>query len=395
MAGFARLQEEVIGTGLCMFCGSCVGVCPSKCLTTNYELEEPESVKACPPQCQICYEVCPGKDIPMPEMHRMLFGREPNAEEEVLGISRYFVRAWSTDPWIRGRAASGGLCTALTIYALEKGIIDAAILTGADPKKPWLAPPVIATNRMEVIACQYTKNVRAPTNAVLTEALDRGYKKLGIVGMPSHIHAIRKMQLEGKLTKLIDSIKFVIGVFAAGGSASSRIEHEHLIEEVLGVPLNEVSEVILHGHAYPGLYAVLTKDGRILAVRDGTRHLHWRGYGNDRVGYDGWCELADVLGAGYFGVDARRGVSGMSLGIVRTEFGEKLMKDAEAAGYIKTELVKKENIFKVTNARADIKLRARERILELQKFGHAVPDYHIPAEVFKRDAKLDPSLTLR
>lgn len=392
MPGFAKLQEEVINTGLCVNCGTCIGVCPSKCLIANYQTEVPQSVKECPPHCQICYEVCPAKDIPIPEMERLVFGRNHTAEEEARGIDRGYYKAWATDQFVRGRGASGGFCTALMIYALEKDIIDAAILCGVSEKEPWIGVPKIATTRNEVIACQETKNYRAPTYAVLSEALEKGYKRLGVIGLPYHAWAYRKMQMGGKLTRLLQSIKFMVGLFqgTAGGGGATRAMHEHLIEEVLRVPLDEVAEVTLHGHRYPGLYAVTTKDGRTVAVRDGTRHTHWRGFPEegDRVGYDGTAELADLSTGGYMGPEARRGVSGWNIVIVRTDIGEKLLKDAEAAGYIGTEPMDKNKLAGTMNVPGNRKWEARYTIIERRKFGHPMPDYHLPEELLQHPKRI-------
>ena len=69
MTGFERLNKEVVSVGLCSFCGTCAGVCPDKCLVMDYGTEEPQLVKKCPPDCNLCWEVCPGKDIPINLLH--------------------------------------------------------------------------------------------------------------------------------------------------------------------------------------------------------------------------------------------------------------------------------------------------------------------------------------
>ena len=86
MPGFAKLQKEVIGVGLCADCGACVGVCPSKCIVMNLDTEEPEQIKECPARCMLCSEICPGTDIPMLDLDRVTFGRERvlGGEEELL-----------------------------------------------------------------------------------------------------------------------------------------------------------------------------------------------------------------------------------------------------------------------------------------------------------------------
>lgn len=102
MTGFDKLNREIVSIGLCTDCGTCVGVCPNKCLEMDYELEEPQRVKRCLPGCNLCWEVCPGRDVPMLAFERMLFGRERGADEMLLGIGETFVKCHAVDPLVSG-----------------------------------------------------------------------------------------------------------------------------------------------------------------------------------------------------------------------------------------------------------------------------------------------------
>ena len=266
-------------------------------------------------------------------------------------------------------------------WLLEKGVIDAAIVTGVSKESPWIAVPQIATNRREVIASAHTKVTLCPTNSVLNEALDRGYKRLGVVGLPCHVHGIRKMQLYGKQTKLIKSITFVIGMLC-GMTRHVRMP-EHVIEEALELSMDDVAEVVLHGHQYPGLYAVTTKDGRIYALNDFARRLHTDAFIPDRcsVCFEWSAEQADISAGGYVGREAMRGLSGLSAAIVRTDIGEKLMRDAEEANYIHNEPVER---YKFFGTGFELKKHAAPyHILERRRFGQPVPDYHVPMDYAK------------
>ena len=122
MIGFDRLNKEVVSIGLCADCGTCVGVCPNTCLVMDYRAEEPQLVKECLPDCKLCWEVCPGKDVPMLSFDRMLFGRERGTDEMLLGIVETFVKCHAADPVVRANGGGGGVISALLIYALENAI---------------------------------------------------------------------------------------------------------------------------------------------------------------------------------------------------------------------------------------------------------------------------------
>ncbi len=74
------------------------------------------------------------------------------------------------DAKITGVAQDGGVVTALLCYALDKGIIDGALLAGKSDI-PWMPKPVIATTKEEIIACAGTKYTINPVVSVLKDAV--------------------------------------------------------------------------------------------------------------------------------------------------------------------------------------------------------------------------------
>ena len=154
-----------------------------------------------------------GKDIPLPELERMLFYRERNSEEELLGIGRRYIKGFASNPVIKQAGASGGCATALLTYALEAGIIDGAICVGMSPAQPWRAVPRLATTSSEILDCAQSKYVVVPVNSLLNEAEQQGIQKLGMVGLPCQVHGLRKMQMYARPSNMLHRMKFVIGLF--------------------------------------------------------------------------------------------------------------------------------------------------------------------------------------
>ncbi len=378
MTGFARLEKEVIRVGLCTDCGNCAGICPSKCLAMNYEIELPEQIGKCPANCDLCYESCPGKDIPMPDLDRMVFGRGRNADEELLGICQGFVKCHGVDPVVRDSGASGGFISALLIHALESGVIEGAIVVGMSDEQPWRAVPRIATIRQEVIATAQTKENLVPVNSILAQALDSGFKKLGIVGLPCHVHAIRKMQLHDRPKEILDAIKFVIGLVC--GTNYSYRGNAHLVEEECKVPLEQVAKLEFRGGKYPGDFRVTTKDGKTVTFPSPLRRAQLRAFQSDRCSmcYDYANDLADVSVGDYFSLEMVKGAPGLSAAILRTEVGKKLVADAERAGYVHTEPIERDNFFRGLFEQK--KHGGAFHILKRREYGWETPDYHLPLE---------------
>ena len=144
--------------------------------------------------CGLCYELCPGQDVPLPALDQMVFGRERQPERELLGIYRRCVAAHAVAPDIRAAGAAGGVVTALLVYALEQGSIEGALVGQMDPKEPWHTVPVLATTSEEVIASAQSKYQVVATNAALSRLLEGGHKMIGHVGLGCHTEALRKLQ---------------------------------------------------------------------------------------------------------------------------------------------------------------------------------------------------------
>lgn len=83
--GFKELKNLVIERGLCHACGTCIGACLQQCLTFSYgEDDEAMVVEQTPcASCGVCIKVCPGADIPMPDLERFLFDRSRMRDKDL------------------------------------------------------------------------------------------------------------------------------------------------------------------------------------------------------------------------------------------------------------------------------------------------------------------------
>lgn len=333
---FRDLHRDVISQGLCTGCGSCVGICPTKGTAIIHIDHEPEpALEGLCNHCSLCYEICPGKHIPFPVLEKLVFGREKEPEKEPLGIYRTCLAGHAADEPVRRYGASGGVASALLIYALEQGLIDLALVGEMNPEIPWRTKPLAASSREEVLRAANTKKQVVATNTLIEEALKKG-TKIGHVGVGCQVHSLRKLQLKYPAHKMSKALSFTLGLFCHDNYYT--FATELLILERTGIEsLEEVAK--LEYRVGRTNFRVTSKDGQeyMLIGEAGSFIMLFRR--NRCTMCLDWCnELADISLGDYWGpaIDGKDMKQGWSSIIVRTEDGENLIRDAENKGYLVT-----------------------------------------------------------
>jgi coenzyme F420 hydrogenase subunit beta len=209
---FGSLTAEVVRTGLCMYCGTCIASCPVNIL--HYTEDEKPTIKGICVLCELCYYSCPRVELPFNEYEEKIFGRtrEPG---ETLGIVRRAYLARSRDSEILKVAQDGGVVSAVLIYALERGLIDVAAVTASDPGNPLKPIPILASSREEILSAAGSKYSPSGSVGLLGDA-DLGYPnaKVGFVGLPCQIQGIRRLVFSPKGNrKRGERVSLAIGLF--------------------------------------------------------------------------------------------------------------------------------------------------------------------------------------
>lgn len=238
-----------INSELCTFCGTCIGICPNNALVPNNErvLLQGECNS-----CGLCYEVCPGKKVNFLTLNEHIFN-ESNPDT-YFGHYQFMYAAHSKDSEIRSNASSGGVVTSLLCFLLDAGHINAAVIVGNNPEKPWDYSIQVARTREEIIKASQSKYTLVPLNAILKE-IDKAEGNFAFVGLPCHIHGIRRSQ--AMHLKAVSKIKYCIGLYC--GFNMHKEATDDLIRK-LGIKKEEICSLQYRGGGHPGGFLVETQD---------------------------------------------------------------------------------------------------------------------------------------
>lgn len=157
----------------------------------------PQVNEACN-DCSICLKCCPGHSVNFEKLNMEIFGKQ--SDNKLIGnFSRCYV-GHANDDYVRQQAASGGLASELLIFALEKGMIDGALVVGMSKDQPLIPEPFIARTKEEVISASKSKYCPVQIGAGLRYIL-RNDGRFAVVGLPCHIHGIRKAETVFRVLK--------------------------------------------------------------------------------------------------------------------------------------------------------------------------------------------------
>ena len=240
-----------------------------------------------------------------------------------LGKYKVCVSARSTDKEIMGKAQDGGIVTQLFAFALEKGIIDGAIVAGPGAR-PWQPRPFIATTREELLSARGTKYNISPQVSWLKEATRSfGMDKVGIVGTPCQMQAVRKAQLYPVgMRDVPDKVALAIGIFCMENFPYKSIQM--IVEDHAGTKLQATKKMEIG----KGKFTVITERGASVALPLKITHKYEQP--GCHVCLDYVANLGDISTGSVGSPD------GWSTVFIRTKKGEETWNKAIAAGCFET-----------------------------------------------------------
>jgi len=325
--------ERIVSTRLCTGCGTCAAACPNEALSmkkTSNGVYIPEIDHMKCKGCNLCVKVCPGHFVDFEKLNELIFKKVPN--NLLLGNFEKLYIGHSTNHSLRWNASSGGLVSALLLFALEEGIIDGALVTKMNETKPLKPEPIIARTAEEVVIASKSKYCPVPANIALKEILEKE-GKYAVVGLPCHIHGIRKLEMLN--SKLRRRVVLHLGIFCSHTVNSQGTE---FLLQKLGIEKKDVIEINYRGEGWPGEMSVTLKNGNKKYI---SSQKIWSAiFGSFFIPArcltccDLTNELSDISLGDAWLPELKKDKTGTSVIITRTETGERILQNAKAKGKI-------------------------------------------------------------
>lgn len=241
---------SIVDDGLCLSCGTCVAICPKEAIVLELEWDSgmynPNVDISLCNRCGLCLELCPGGSVDLIQMTRDIFGEDP--VNPLIGNYIDCHIGHSNDPDLRYNASSGGVVTAVLIQALDMGLINGAVLTRMNKDRPLEPEPFIARTKQEILEAMGSKYCPVPLNLIIRDLLKaEKHEKFAIVGLPCHIHALRK--LESRNRALAEKIVIHIGIICS--KCPSFLATRYLLNRY-NIEPKAVKKISYRGRGYPG-----------------------------------------------------------------------------------------------------------------------------------------------
>ncbi len=298
---FGRLMREVVSSGVCTHCGACVATCDF--LIWDKSSKKPKLVGKCT-GCGVCYAQCPRTII---------------APQDLVGKYQAAYTGKSLVPGIKGQ--DGGVVTALLLYALEKKLIDCAVVTAKSETEAWKPEAKIVTTREELLKTAGSIYSHSQTLIGLLDAIKQGNRSIGFVGTPCNIDAVYKMWKApfGLVRMFMRANILAIGLFCMDSFSHDGLK---IFLESNNIDIADIEKMTIA----KGKMQFIQKNGTILEAR--VHDLDRYRSSSCQFCTDLTSENADIS------VGSVGSPEGYSTVLARTGIGLEVLLDAAEAGYI-------------------------------------------------------------
>ena len=241
--GWKELNEEIIQTGKCVYCGACGAFCASIQFDKKKEIPiEDGSCKdmnTCRDGYGLCYNLCPKTEteaIPLSLLDKWVFGKK---HDKILGHYLKIASIKLTDKARENIPAKAGPLSGLLWLAMENGLVDSSIITDKDENfRPF---PMIAQNSQDIFKGVGYKPSQGPLLSLLGNAINKENVDIAVVGTPCQIQALRKLQNHPAFDyEAYDLVSLAIGTFCFGTYYNQLLE---MVFNEFGIKSSEIDKI--------------------------------------------------------------------------------------------------------------------------------------------------------
>lgn len=345
--GWKELEEEIIKTGKCVYCGACGAFCEN--IKFDHEEEVPvengscKDINTCRDGFGLCYNLCPKTGVefyPLSLLDKWVYGKEQN---NILGHYIDIISAKITDSAKKDMFKSNNLIIALLYAAMDEGLIDCVITTDKDENyRPF---PSIARNKQELFNGSGYNPSQSPTLSIIGNAINQEFADIAVIGNGCQIQALRKMQNHPRFDyETFDLISLTIGTFCFGTFHNKQLA-ECLID--YNIKMDEIENLNLNKDNFSMIFS--TKSG----VKEiPLNYIYDKSIRKACFSCSDYTASFADISIGDVGSD-----NGWNTLIIRTPKGKEVFDLAIIKGYIETKALEKENeelILEITRNKTDI-----------------------------------------
>jgi coenzyme F420 hydrogenase subunit beta len=281
--------------GLCIGCGVCEAIAGPervRCTITPNGYERPVIVGDLDhATVEAVYRVCPGVTVTgLPDEAAAGATIDP-----VWGPWRRIVMAWAGDPAVRFRGSTGGVLTALGMYLLDSGEVDAVLHAGPSTEHPSFGESRISRTSADVLDAVGSRYGPTAVLTRLEEALASA-ERIAVIAKPCDLSALRlRARDDARIDALVQYwLTMVCGGFMAPEGMAERMMW-------FGVDADEVTGVHYRGNGCPGPTVFERGDREPVSVSYldfwGDDERTWTLPYRCKICPDGTGEAADIIAA--------------------------------------------------------------------------------------------------
>ena len=352
--GLQALESGVIQKDLCTSCGACLSLCP------YLQSWQGRLVKL--DNCDLaegrCFANCPRTQVNLETIYQEVFGqRYLNIE---LGLFKQVKMTRASSPGIRKKSQTSGIVSALMEFALREEFIHGAVLTHRTAEH--LPRGRVIRRPDEILSCAGSSYVAGPTLQALNQGPWEDTERIGVVGTPCQVLAMRKMGVSPlKKTSLMDRVTLIVGLFCTWALTYEPFM-KYLKNRVNGARIRKLDIT----PPPERLLKVITDDDHTWNVPlDEIRPFIRTTCG---ICLDMTSELSDLS------VGTVEGIQGWNTVITRSNLGEEILSRAEAAGIVESQPLPEENLKHLKEASL---LKKQRALLTLKERGELEDGYII------------------